>query len=111
MRDLTGSTVRVLGRARRRKLLLAGFVAATTMVAVGCTSSGRTSSADDPSSARESTAIPQPDLPGDIPVAPDSKRVDLQVPKFSHPTHLHPNLWREGAPHALQGKRARARSR
>jgi hypothetical protein len=88
MRDLAGSTVRVLGHARRRKLLLAGFVAATTIVAAGCTSSGRTSSADNPGSTKESTAIPQPDLPGDIPVAPDSKRVDLQVPRFSNPTKV-----------------------
>jgi len=69
-------------------VLLAGFVAATTMVAVGCTSSGHTSSTNDPGSAQEPTAIPQPDLPGNLPVAPDSKRVDLHVPRFSSPTKV-----------------------
>ena len=88
MRVLTRSTVRVPGRADRRKVLLAGFVAATTMVAVGCTSSGHTSSTNDPGSAQEPTAIPQPDLPGNLPVAPDSKRVDLHVPRFSSPTKV-----------------------
>jgi hypothetical protein len=58
------------------------------MVAVGCTSSGHTSSTNDPGSAQEPTAIPQPDLPGNLPVAPDSKRVDLHVPRFSSPTKV-----------------------
>jgi hypothetical protein len=88
MHVLARSTVRVLGRGDRRKVLLASFVAVTTMVAVGCTSSSRTTSSNDPRSTQESTAIPQPNLPGDIPVAPDSKRVDLHVPKFSNPTRV-----------------------
>jgi hypothetical protein len=32
--------------------------------------------------------IPQPIIPADLPVAPDSKRVDLKVPTFSHPTDI-----------------------
>ena len=32
--------------------------------------------------------IPQPVVPGDIPVAPESKRVDLSMPKFSDPTNV-----------------------
>jgi len=30
--------------------------------------------------------IPQPRVPSGVPVAPDSERVDLTVPRFSHPT-------------------------
>ena len=33
------------------------------------------------------STIPQPIVTG-IPVAPDSERVDLAVPTFSHPTHV-----------------------
>jgi hypothetical protein len=32
--------------------------------------------------------IPQPVVPGDIPVAPESKRVDLSMPTFSDPTNI-----------------------
>jgi hypothetical protein len=35
-----------------------------------------------------SRMIPQPPIPGDIPVAPESKRVDLGVPTFSDPTNV-----------------------
>jgi hypothetical protein len=37
---------------------------------------------------RGSRTIPQPVIPGDIPVAPESKRVDLSVPTFSDPTNV-----------------------
>src|SRR5215211_6859686 len=37
---------------------------------------------------RGSRTIPQPVIPGDIPVAPESKRVDLSVPTFSDPTKV-----------------------
>jgi hypothetical protein len=32
--------------------------------------------------------IPQPPLPSGVPVAPDSARVDLTIPRFSHPTDV-----------------------
>ncbi len=35
-----------------------------------------------------SSLIPQPAIPGDIPVAPDGNRVDLSVPTFSDPTDI-----------------------
>ena len=35
-----------------------------------------------------SKMIPQPPIPGDIPVAPESARVDLSMPDFSDPTHV-----------------------
>ena len=54
-----------------------------TVVAAGaCTGSG---------SGAGSTAgspIPQPALPRSIPVAPDTQRVDMTVPTFSHPTDV-----------------------
>jgi hypothetical protein len=36
----------------------------------------------------ERRLIPQPPVPGDIPVAPESKRVDLSMPTFSDPTNV-----------------------
>jgi hypothetical protein len=36
----------------------------------------------------EPRTIPQPPIPGDIPVAPESKRVDLSMPTFSDPTNV-----------------------
>jgi hypothetical protein len=35
-----------------------------------------------------SKSIPQPVIPADLPVAPESKRVDLRVPSFSDPTNV-----------------------
>ena len=32
--------------------------------------------------------IPQPPIPADIPVAPESERVDLNMPTFSDPTNV-----------------------
>ena len=46
------------------------------------------SSSEAGSSAGLGSPIPQPSLPGGIPVAPDSQRVDLTVPTFSHPTEV-----------------------
>lgn len=89
MRDRTDSNVRSSGRAGRRTVLLSGVLAAAMVVAGGCTDSGRTSSpGHEASSTPESKAIPQPVLPGNVPVAPDSQRVDLQVPRFSNPTKV-----------------------
>jgi hypothetical protein len=35
-----------------------------------------------------SQMIPQPDVPAELPVAPDADRVDLAMPTFSHPTDI-----------------------
>jgi hypothetical protein len=40
------------------------------------------------SSSGVGSPIPQPSLPGDVPVAPDAQRVDLTVPAFSRPTEV-----------------------
>jgi hypothetical protein len=66
-------------------------------VAAACTSDSNASSPSG-SSASESppgtstdaggTTIPQPIVPADIPVAPESERVDLEMPTFSDPTNI-----------------------
>jgi len=38
--------------------------------------------------AKGSRTIPQPVVPNDIPIAPESRRVDLSVPTFSDPTNV-----------------------
>jgi len=57
----------------------------------GCTSDNDTGtpggSSGAPSEGPGST-IEQPALPSGVPVAPDSRRVDLTVPRFSHPTEV-----------------------
>jgi hypothetical protein len=58
----------------------------TAVVIAGCTSSGAALTA--PSAVAPGAPIPQPVLPGNVPVAPDAQRVDLTVPTFSHPTDV-----------------------
>jgi hypothetical protein len=58
------------------------------VLAGACTGSGSSTSAGDDARAGVGSPIPQPVLPGNIPVAPDAQRVDLTVPAFSHPTEI-----------------------
>jgi hypothetical protein len=53
-------------------------------------SSGSISSSGTPTGSRGATAttIPQPVVPAGIPVAPESERVDLEMPTFSDPTNI-----------------------
>src|SRR5215213_450165 len=53
-------------------------------MATGARSAASTAAAGEEGSRR----IPQPPVPGDIPVAPESKRVDLSMPTFSDPTNV-----------------------
>jgi hypothetical protein len=56
-----------------------------TVVAAGaCTGSGSSAGAG----STAGSPIPQPVLPRSIPVAPDTERVDMTVPTFSHPTDV-----------------------
>jgi hypothetical protein len=56
-----------------------------TVVAAGaCTGSGTSAG----SGSAAGSQIPQPVLPRSIPVAPDTQRVDMTVPTFSHPTDV-----------------------
>src|SRR5918999_110189 len=77
---------------RRAPTTLAGLVVA--FVAIGCTSTSPTPS---PSAVEGSPVaspgtdvglIPQPEPPGDLEVAPDDQRVDLNMPNFSNPTEV-----------------------
>jgi hypothetical protein len=72
---------------RRRTAALALVVA----LAVGaCTGGDREAGG----TSQEAPSIPQPDLIGDLPVAPADQRVDLEMPTFSNPAEvtnpLHP---------------------
>ncbi|HET6662473.1 MAG TPA: hypothetical protein VFH16_21395 [Rubrobacter sp.] len=46
------------------------------------------STTTDTAGSRKSKSIPQPLVPADIPVAPQSERVDLSTPTFSDPTNV-----------------------
>jgi len=56
------------------------------VLAGACTAPGSSTSSGSSESADVGSPISQPVLPKDIPVAPSSQRVDLTVPRFSHPT-------------------------
>lgn len=97
MRTAPGTAIRARRPIRRpaRRLTLAA--AALMLLATACTGSGQgTPEANEPTSTPGSTPtagginslIPQPALPANIPVAPDSERVDLRVPTFSNPTDV-----------------------
>jgi hypothetical protein len=76
----------------RRAAVIAAVVAAATMVGA-CTSSPEGTagparpSASSPSSSEPAT-IPQPAVHEDVPLAPESERVDLAMPTFSDPTNI-----------------------
>src|SRR6476661_331570 len=80
-------------------LLLAGSLLA------GCSSGGTETGAPSGSAGARSggpgTAIRQPALPSGVPVAPDSERVDLTVPTFSHPTDVTNPLFPVSEQHAV----------
>src|SRR5215218_1285962 len=94
-KPLNGKSVRPLVRAAA---VFAFLVAGLAMVdACGTdTTAEKDNGPEKPSSTASPTAageggsrrIPQPVVPGDIPVAPESERVDLSLPTFSHPTNV-----------------------
>jgi hypothetical protein len=66
-------------------------VLAIGILLASCTSATKSEDRPRPSGSQSGgpdSAIQQPPLPSGVPVAPDSKRVDLQVPTFSHPTDV-----------------------
>jgi hypothetical protein len=83
------------GRSVRLRRLVLGVTVA--FVAAACTSdsnvasssgsSGSSSSPGTPTGATVTT-VPQPIVPAGIPVAPESERVDLEMPTFSDPTNI-----------------------
>ena len=66
----------------RTRLLGAGLAA--TLLIGACTGGGGEAAAPGSLGSKE---IPQPVVPH-LTVAPDSKRVDLRMPTFSHPTEV-----------------------
>jgi hypothetical protein len=82
---------------RLRRLVL---IVSVALVAAACTSdsnaaltsgssgSGSPSGTPTGSSGATVTTIPQPAVPARIPVAPESERVDLEMPTFSDPTNI-----------------------
>ena len=54
----------------------------------GSSGSGSPSGTPAGSSGATATTIPQPIVPSHIPVAPESERVDLEMPTFSDPTNV-----------------------
>jgi hypothetical protein len=68
---------------------LLAVITVVMLLVSGCSSSDSSSPAAPragASAAPSGQAIPQPALPGSVPVAPDSERVDLRMPTFSDPT-------------------------
>lgn len=81
-------------------LLVAGSLLA------GCSSGGTdpgapSGASSDARSGGPGTAIQQPALPSGVPVAPDSERVDLTVPTFSHPADVTNPLFPVSEQHAV----------
>ena len=78
-------------RLRSRSSIVLSLAAA--LVAGACTSTpgetdGSATSSGSPSSSAETATIPQPAVPGDLSLAPESQRVDLTMPNFSDPTSV-----------------------
>ncbi|HJP67175.1 MAG TPA: hypothetical protein VKA30_12840 [Actinomycetota bacterium] len=78
--------MRHLGESKRWRRAALGMVLAIPMVAAACTGGGGTNAVRSGPAARRT--IPQPAVPGGVTVAPDSARVDLALPTFSHPTAI-----------------------
>ena len=78
--------------SERRPRVLVGACMAAALVLAGCTADGGGTDADATGTTApgpESPAtIPQPAVPGDLPLAPESQRVDITMPAFSDPTNI-----------------------
>ena len=83
---------RVKGSERRRPRVLVGASVAAALVLGGCTSDGGGPNTDATemtvSEAASPATIPQPAVPGDLPLAPESQRVDITIPTFPDPTNI-----------------------
>ena len=88
-----GGLERRRGRSVRLRRLVLGVTVA--FVAAACTSdsdaassSGSSGSTSGMTTGTGGTTIPQPIVPAHIPVAPESERVDVEMPTFSDPTNI-----------------------
>jgi hypothetical protein len=78
--------------SERRTRVLVGTCVAAALFSAGCTGERSDVNGD----ATETTAgepaspatIPQPAVAGDLPLAPESQRVDITMPTFSDPTNI-----------------------
>jgi hypothetical protein len=81
-------------RSRRKghARVLVGFGVAAALVAGACTSQGTPAPFDGTpataSAGGSPSTIPQPVVPGDLPLAPESERVDITMPTFSDPLNV-----------------------
>lgn len=77
------------GPTRHRTWMLGLAIA---LVATACTSSARGNGSEtrslEPSAGVAGETIPQPSVPGDLPLAPEGQRVDVAMPTFSDPLHV-----------------------
>ena len=89
MRGNRQDHVATSGRTRRYPGFRAIWLAA---VLAGCTATATPApSVDTPAStptAQAGETIPQPAVPKDVPLAPESERVDLAMPTFTDPTNI-----------------------
>jgi hypothetical protein len=83
---------RVKGSGGRRPRVLVVACVAAALVLGGCTGDGGGPNANatetTASEAASPATIPQPAVPGDLPLAPESQRVDITMPTFSDPTNI-----------------------
>jgi hypothetical protein len=76
-----------------RSRMFVGFGVAASLVAGGCTGRGTPAPVVEAPTTATSfggspATIPQPAVPGDLPLAPESERVDVAMPTFSDPTSV-----------------------
>lgn len=77
------------------------FVSILLVSCTSATESGDHSGGSGSPSGGPGSAIQQPQVPSGVPVAPDSQRVDLKVPTFSHPTEVTNPLFPVSKQHAV----------
>src|SRR5262245_480181 len=93
LQDRVSPGARRMDMTRTSRWIVGGGLA-VMLVGVSCTEGSPSSAADTGSptpvaaTGSNEATISQPPVPGHIPVAPESERVDLDVPTFSNPTAI-----------------------
>lgn len=73
---------------QRRRIWIAAGTLAAAFIAGACTTGPGAGPTSGGGAASGSTAIPQPAPPGNLPLAPESKRVDIARPTFTNPLKI-----------------------